>query len=1225
MKYFTLFWVLGLCLTSLNAQINTPNTAVKPFGTNSSYSGNYILPSNLPSSGTYTTSQDAASAYNLWKTNYIQSCGTSPTMYRVKFDNPAETVSEGIAYGMLLAAYAADKDLFDGLWTYYKYFSNSNGVMNWKINGCASVAGTGGATDAELDAAAALLVANHQWGNTGNIPYLNDATNLINAIKTYEIQAATSAGPYQTNNGDQWGQGNTCRNPSYQSPAYYQLFGEAIPSQASFWANAKSASYNLLNANAHPTTGLVSNWSDVNGTPNSCNGANEYGWDACRNPWRMGVAQIWYGQSDAATLCNKMSAWMQGVGVANLKGPLPQGGGAGAYHSPTFISTWACAAVGSNSTYQTLLNNLYAETVSVTDPLPYYFGNTLRVLSLFMMTGNFWKPTVGNTPPPTCNTPSNLSVNTIGTNSAVITWSTASNALSYTLKYKPSTSSTWTSISNLNGTSYTLSNLNAATSYDVQIQSVCGTTNNSAFSTTLNFSTQIGSTTCNTPSNINISNVNASGAVLSWQVEPNAISYTLRYKQSTSATWIILSGISNASYTFTALPSSKIYNVQIQTVCAAGSSAFSATNSFTTSACSVPNSVTTTVLTPNSATISWAAVAGAASYFLQYKLSTATTWISISNITTNSRVLNNLLAGNNYQVQVRTICSSSSSSGYSTPLTFTSPTCDLPLPISITNLTPSVATINWAAVSGATSYSLQYKLSTATTWTTINNITTTSKVLSNLLAGNNYQVQVKTVCSSLNNSGYGTPITFSTPTCDFPTSITITNLTASTATVNWAAVLGATAYNLQYKLSSATTWTIINNITTNSRILSNLLANNSYQVQVKTVCSSTNSSGYATPVSFTTNTCNVPTPITITNIQANSATINWTAVPGAASYGLQYKLSTSSTWTILNNLSGTNYTLANLLANSSYQIKIRTACSSSSYSGYSTVLSFTTNSANTSSSCTAPSNVSFSQVNTSSENLTWGAVSGASSYTLQYRPTNGSWTTVNNVANNSYVLTGLSAGTVYQFQVQAVCSSGLSNYSSIYSFTTVTCEAPYNLIANAISSTSVSINWLGGADVSSYTLEYSLQNSNIWTSIGNISNTSYTLTGLQANAYYLYRLTATCSGGVSQYSSVATINTPSARFSYGGQSDLPSNEFSIVPNPASSICKLYKSEEYQNTDLYIEVCDMAGKILFEEAFKAENSSSFLLIPSQYFATGLYQVKVYQNKTDLLKVLGLMIE
>ncbi len=388
----TLIAILAL-MPEIQAQINTPPGATIPFGSNPNYQGTHIFPTNLPTSGTYGSDQDAADAYNEWKANYVSSCGGTPEVFRVNFDTPSETVSEGIAYGMLLSAYAADKALFDGLWQYYKNNMNGNGAMNWKISGCSGTIGSGGATDAELDAALALIVADVQWpGSTAPHNYVTDATALINTIKNYEIQPTNATGPYQTNNGDNWGFGNNCRNPSYQSPAYYKVYGAFVPSQAAFWDNVTTAAYDLINANVHPTTGLVSNWSDPTGAPNSCNGPDEHGWDACRNPWRMGTDVSWFADPRAKTICNNLAAWVQGVGAPNLKGPIPQNGVGGSYHSPTFISTWAVGVMGSSSTYQATLNSVYSETVAIKDPLPFYFGNTLRAICLFNMTGNFWLP-----------------------------------------------------------------------------------------------------------------------------------------------------------------------------------------------------------------------------------------------------------------------------------------------------------------------------------------------------------------------------------------------------------------------------------------------------------------------------------------------------------------------------------------------------------------------------------------------------------------------------------------------------------------------------------------------------------------------------------------------------------------------------------------------------------------------------------------------------------------
>ncbi|HSY62777.1 MAG TPA: glycosyl hydrolase family 8, partial [Cytophaga sp.] len=123
-----------LIATTVFGQINSGSPAI-PFGSKISTVanpyGNGILPTNLPTgpynlgANQFGKSQDAADAYNAWKTNYVEACGSN---FRVKFDTPSQTVSEGIGYGMLIAAYAGDKTLFDGLWGYYKANSDGNGL-----------------------------------------------------------------------------------------------------------------------------------------------------------------------------------------------------------------------------------------------------------------------------------------------------------------------------------------------------------------------------------------------------------------------------------------------------------------------------------------------------------------------------------------------------------------------------------------------------------------------------------------------------------------------------------------------------------------------------------------------------------------------------------------------------------------------------------------------------------------------------------------------------------------------------------------------------------------------------------------------------------------------------------------------------------------------------------------------------------------------------------------
>ncbi|MBP5583372.1 MAG: Ig-like domain-containing protein [Bacteroidales bacterium] len=390
-RYFLNIVTLVLSVLLCNgvfAQINSGNGKVK-FGSNTQY--NYgIMPTNLPSGGEFGASQKAANAYNAWKSAYVESCGSGK--YRVKFDDGYSTVSEGIAYGMLLSVYADDKSLFDGLWAYYQANMNGNGVMNWKINGCSGVSGSNGATDAELDVAMALIIASEQWPS-GN--YAATAKSFIKTIKNTEMN-----NDGQTLNGDAWGNMNSCRNPSYFAPAYYKEFAKVDTDNGTFWGTtAINASNTVLKANRNGTSGLVSNWCDNSGTENSCgntgSGANGYGADACRNPWRMAVDYLWHGD-DASSAAKDINAKLVSFvsGHENeMKGPFSNRNvsnpSSGSYVNGSY-STFALPPMTSSSA-QSSLNKCYNAVANLTD-VDAYFNSTIRCITLFVLTGNFWAP-----------------------------------------------------------------------------------------------------------------------------------------------------------------------------------------------------------------------------------------------------------------------------------------------------------------------------------------------------------------------------------------------------------------------------------------------------------------------------------------------------------------------------------------------------------------------------------------------------------------------------------------------------------------------------------------------------------------------------------------------------------------------------------------------------------------------------------------------------------------
>ncbi len=284
---------------------------------------NYPFPNNYayPYGKIYTGSDvkgKIQTLYEEWKDNYYE---TSGKYGRVKFTQKGESgdnsVSEGIAYGMLIFVYMDNATNntqadFDRLWEYYKLNMNDNGVMNWKVSKFTGqvTAGDGnanGATDADLDAAQALLMAYKQWGDS---KYLNDAKTLISNIWTFEVNHSNNS----LKPGDMF---DDYKNPCYFITNAMRLFDYVNTMErwgkAWDWAAVVSNCYSTMKKAANATTGLIPDWcyndgSYLNGLINF-KFESIFGYDAVRIPWRMAHAYAWYGDDEAKAIASKITNW----------------------------------------------------------------------------------------------------------------------------------------------------------------------------------------------------------------------------------------------------------------------------------------------------------------------------------------------------------------------------------------------------------------------------------------------------------------------------------------------------------------------------------------------------------------------------------------------------------------------------------------------------------------------------------------------------------------------------------------------------------------------------------------------------------------------------------------------------------------------------------------------------------------------------------------------------
>jgi endo-1,4-beta-D-glucanase Y len=371
--------------------------------------GNAGLPLPNGFKPTTLTPDDADAAYADWKTNHLEDCAGGVFRTRWEMDKLDATVSEGIGYGMLLTVAHDEQAAFDGLWAYYKKGSQSNGLMNWLRYGCDAHRETkyaeypdGAATDADLDAAMALVMAKCRWGTSpSGTDYGAAATSLLGSIKGNE--SGTDNGRAYLQPGDSaWfeSMGGGCVNPSYFAPGYYRAFANFLTNQSDkdFWKKLADDTYPILSAGANGSTGLVKNWTSSSGGTAACassyNNPDDYGSDAARTPWRIATDYVWWGTSAAKTFDDKITAWVKGKGIANLGLWLKLDGSASSHpdaarHSVINVGAFACGAIAYD---QATVDDFAAEIKRIPSTSGFdanYFPRCLRAVYTLLLTGGF--------------------------------------------------------------------------------------------------------------------------------------------------------------------------------------------------------------------------------------------------------------------------------------------------------------------------------------------------------------------------------------------------------------------------------------------------------------------------------------------------------------------------------------------------------------------------------------------------------------------------------------------------------------------------------------------------------------------------------------------------------------------------------------------------------------------------------------------------------------------
>ncbi len=388
----------------------TALAATRPFPFHTTLAAGVIKPTNVSQ-----VQMDAAIRrhYDAWKTNYLRNLGGGN--FWVKYDNTNSTVSEAHGYGMVLAAYMADKSVFDSMFRYFRAHPsiNASHLMAWKQtlkNGrMVDVEGADSATDGDLDIAYSLLLADVQWGSAGAVNYRAEALSVLHDILAREVNTAT----WTLTPGD-WASGADANHtrPSDFMTGHFLAFAKADTVNAGKWSKIYSAVAKIVNyqfRHGSQNTGLMpdfmvrsgANFVPVPGTYLETPHDGDFDYNACRTPWRLAISYVLHGRTDMLAALRKQAAWISAKTSripTNIRAGYyvrngPNGKSYVNFDDLPFTAPFAVNAMTGGAAAQTWLNRLWTSIAGGDYGLKTdYYGDSIRLQVMLTVAGDWWAP-----------------------------------------------------------------------------------------------------------------------------------------------------------------------------------------------------------------------------------------------------------------------------------------------------------------------------------------------------------------------------------------------------------------------------------------------------------------------------------------------------------------------------------------------------------------------------------------------------------------------------------------------------------------------------------------------------------------------------------------------------------------------------------------------------------------------------------------------------------------
>lgn len=596
----------------------------------------------------------------------------------------------------------------------------------------------------------------------------------------------------------------------------------------------------------------------------------------------------------------------------------------------------------------------------------------------------------------------------------------------YTLQWKPVGQADWNTLSDVQSRKVELKGLPNNRRFEWQLQRHCQTGSVSAvsgFQAMPDFYTF-----CNPapPGSFRTQPNRLAGVVLSW---PESYSiYRIQWRQQGATDWIDVIDPPGSSYELTNLAYNTPYEWRVSLLCGAGVySDFINASPFTVT-CPAPSSVEATHGSYNATLISWRdrwqTNAYIGRYTLQWREKTATDWITISNLSDGSHLLENLPLNKTYEARLQAHCHNGVRSAFTATQDFAAQ-CETPSNLGVT-VNGSSVLLKWFLLSKALSFTVRWRPKGEGSWNVVSNIQTTTYTLTNLPLGKTYEWTVQAECGAVFFSGQTTGLDFE-PYCMAAKALSAVVLTETSARVSWEAppILGAT-YTLRWKVDGAFSGSTVSGLTESTTILTGLAPGAAYVCHLVTECPNQPGGNVGAPLQWTQTLGKLPCSgrswltVSVQQITSNSAWVHWkqSNPDDAFTYELQYRVADQDTaWTTLAGIQGNAYKLTDLATNQRYSVRVRMRCPDGEYSEYVPVDPFRTECATYIPGWIAGRD---------SMHLVWSEYASNHLYKVQWKSIfDTNWQSLSGTTSGTQSIGGLKRGEIYQFRYQTLCTSTL--------------------------------------------------------------------------------------------------------------------------------------------------------------------------------------------------------